>query len=426
MKSATLVAGFVLFITPALSTALKSQAVLPPGWARKGCYSDTANPRTLGHLALESSSLSVENCIAQCVAGGYHYAGVEYGQECYCDYSILQSSTQISNTSCSMTCQGSTTETCGGPNAVEIYWSGASDPSAPTQLVVGNMVFRYEGCWSDPGDPHVLDTRLDAISSVTLETCAVACRKSNYAYFGTENGQECWCGNYLNTASPTPSSAQSCASPCLGDPTELCGSPSFLTVYYFIGIKGGSSDTCRAEKSASVFDIFLRPKNTYTSGVVIKQYVDHVDEQGKIFYYLSSCVSDCNVNGQNFVINGGFLYVNGTDPSTSAPFFAKSLPLIAGETPMMASTTGITGDRTSPGFCLSLALDQQAYPSPGFFQWVWIEYNVDINNWATCANKTAGGRQDLVWFPYKNHPNYDLSQCTPVYLVTDFPLGYGI
>lgn len=95
------------------------------------------------------------------------------------------------------------------------------------------------------------------------------------------------CGNYLNTASPTPSSAQSCASPCLGDPTELCGSPSFLTVYYFIGIKGGSSDTCRAEKSASVFDIFLRPKNTYTSGVVIKQYVDHVDEQGKIFYYLS-------------------------------------------------------------------------------------------------------------------------------------------
>lgn len=43
-------------------------------------YSDTANPRTLGHLALESSSLSVENCIAQCVAGGYHYAGVEYGQ----------------------------------------------------------------------------------------------------------------------------------------------------------------------------------------------------------------------------------------------------------------------------------------------------------------------------------------------------------
>lgn len=51
---------------------------LPTGWQYKGCWIDQAFGRILGTTAASSNSLTIESCIAECVALGYTIAGMEY------------------------------------------------------------------------------------------------------------------------------------------------------------------------------------------------------------------------------------------------------------------------------------------------------------------------------------------------------------
>lgn len=50
-----------------------------------GCYSEGPNGRTLGWKqdGVGGSGLTVELCLSTCKFGGYAFAGVEFGRECY-------------------------------------------------------------------------------------------------------------------------------------------------------------------------------------------------------------------------------------------------------------------------------------------------------------------------------------------------------
>lgn len=54
------------------------------GFISQGCWTDTANPRTLsvGKTGVLQSQ-NIASCLQACQ--GYLYAGSEYGGECYCD-----------------------------------------------------------------------------------------------------------------------------------------------------------------------------------------------------------------------------------------------------------------------------------------------------------------------------------------------------
>ena len=57
-------------------------------WIPLGCYTDTSTPRTLGTIIIASTTLTVEVCKAGCANGGWLYAGVEFGSQCWCDSEI--------------------------------------------------------------------------------------------------------------------------------------------------------------------------------------------------------------------------------------------------------------------------------------------------------------------------------------------------
>jgi hypothetical protein len=65
---------------------------------------------------------------------------------------------------------------------------------------------------------------------MTLEMCAATCSK--YAYFGTEYGRECYCGNTLNTGTMQSAKDTDCSFPCAGNAKETCGSGSHLSLYF--------------------------------------------------------------------------------------------------------------------------------------------------------------------------------------------------
>ena len=51
-----------------------------------GCYSEGTSGRSLAWRQdqLSSTNLTVEECLFACKDGGYSFAGVEFGSECYC------------------------------------------------------------------------------------------------------------------------------------------------------------------------------------------------------------------------------------------------------------------------------------------------------------------------------------------------------
>lgn len=68
---------------------------------------------------------------------------------------------------------------------------------------------------------------------MTLESCAANC--TNYAWFGTEYGRECYCGATLDSSSSKTSGSTingACSKTCGGNSTEICGGGGLLSLFY--------------------------------------------------------------------------------------------------------------------------------------------------------------------------------------------------
>ncbi|KAH8984568.1 WSC domain-containing protein [Lactarius hatsudake] len=212
-------------------------------WTSKGCYSDSPSSRAL-HARVDAGDTTVESCIAACQAQEHTLAGVEFGQECWCGEEIDNGQTFVGNDNgirhgnfrpfpdnayCNMPCQGDPTELCGGAGRINVYnFTGTYPIGASVVAAAGGWTSR--GCYSDSTSSRSLERRVDP-GDVTVESCVSTCQSQSFTIAGLEFGQECWCGNQIQ--SPGASIAQSsCNKACTGDSTEVCGGPDALQVYY--------------------------------------------------------------------------------------------------------------------------------------------------------------------------------------------------
>ncbi|THH32546.1 hypothetical protein EUX98_g1633 [Antrodiella citrinella] len=106
--------GFVSVKTP-----------LPSGWAEVGCTVEGTNGRALTGASTTSPTMTKAECANFCAADGFPYAGVEYGDECYCGQSFSNgaSSNTVGWQECSTTCAGNPNEDCGGPNRLTLLYN---------------------------------------------------------------------------------------------------------------------------------------------------------------------------------------------------------------------------------------------------------------------------------------------------------------
>jgi len=115
-----------------------------------GYWRDGA-PRTLHHIIGSSQANTVEGCVSRlstCLALGFSLSGVEYGKECYCGNSILYNYGR--SQACNMPCSGNALETCGGPNAINIYLNAGWDYTVgPASMVQSYNGWRVTTCWND-------------------------------------------------------------------------------------------------------------------------------------------------------------------------------------------------------------------------------------------------------------------------------------
>jgi hypothetical protein len=103
------------------------------GYSSLGCYKEASSGRALGTGKSISANATVYNCVAACK--GFTYAGVEYGQECYCGNSFGVGSGPAPKEECDMLCKGNETEYCGGRSRLNVYASGVSLSSSLTESI---------------------------------------------------------------------------------------------------------------------------------------------------------------------------------------------------------------------------------------------------------------------------------------------------
>jgi hypothetical protein len=152
-----------------------------------GCYQDSVSKRTLNHPSNRVSNVqTVETCTSWCAANRFGYCGVEYGDECYGDYS-LPATLAAPDSDCSMPCAGNSSQICGNGDRLSVYTSDSADPAPSTNP--GPDGWSFLACYTDTADSRTLSTSQSVnsgSSGMTVAQCTAACGQVGYRFAGLE------------------------------------------------------------------------------------------------------------------------------------------------------------------------------------------------------------------------------------------------
>ncbi|PPQ98361.1 hypothetical protein CVT26_013617 [Gymnopilus dilepis] len=209
-----------------------------PGWVFVGCFTD-ADPatRTLQEREATNPGMTPELCTSFCTnfTQPFTFAGTEFTSECFCDFNIQGTATQVDDAMCDFPCGGDDTLTCGGASLISVFQNTNEGvlPLPANKDHVGD--FTFDGCFTDvvDGNPRTLSEPFNNIDGgVTVESCTATCAANGFTIAGLEFGQECWCGNEFSLPAANITAAPGdCSRACEADPTELCGAAFRLSVY---------------------------------------------------------------------------------------------------------------------------------------------------------------------------------------------------
>lgn len=203
---------------------------LPSGWsaASPQCIQEVSG-RALTGSSIAGSSMTISTCLSFCESGGFQYAGLEFGSECYCG-SALVNGASLSQPSgqCNMPCAADSSSSCGGPNAIQLY-SNPSLAKAAAPVVVVNG-YSSSGCIQEVSGRALTGLRVD-YTDMTIDKCTTACKNAGFKYAGVEYGQECYCGDSLVNGASTSLTSGQCYMDCPGNSLQKCGGPNAIQLY---------------------------------------------------------------------------------------------------------------------------------------------------------------------------------------------------
>ncbi|KAL7925365.1 heme peroxidase [Trichoderma austrokoningii] len=227
-------------VPPTTTVASPTHRPTVGGYVMVSCWTEGDAVRALGGNSYANDSMTLESCMDYC--SSYVYWGTEYGRECYCGNTLAKSSEAAPIDQCNMVCAGDGSEFCGAGNRLELYSTTVTQPPSPTGTLTHEPTvgpYTLVGCWTEGQDVRALDQGATIAEDMTNEACSEFC--SDYRYFGTEYGDECYCGSFLESTSETAPLAD-CNMPCAGNQFEYCGASNRLELYINPNITGGSPE----------------------------------------------------------------------------------------------------------------------------------------------------------------------------------------
>eukprot|EP01059_Diplonema_ambulator_P016847 TRINITY_DN28820_c0_g1_i1.p1 TRINITY_DN28820_c0_g1~~TRINITY_DN28820_c0_g1_i1.p1 ORF type:complete len:2516 (+),score=639.61 TRINITY_DN28820_c0_g1_i1:711-7550(+) len=242
-----------------------------------GCYVDDANTGVLSHKDFSRYDATVELCLWSCQAGGYTYAALELGTDCWCGNSVSGQVTH--HDQCNTPCGGNSAETCGASTRATVY-SLSGPPATGTPELVG--------CFEDTPPARKIDMFSYSSTANTVEECTFVCFTNGFTYAALQAGSDCYCGNDISTSMQT--AITDCQVPCTGNATEYCGGSSNNLVYSFAGLPTVKSSVfagCFGSAATSAMPF------SYSSTANTLEMCAAVCDHNGFDYYSLSAGSDC-------------------------------------------------------------------------------------------------------------------------------------
>ncbi|KAI0367419.1 WSC-domain-containing protein [Pilatotrama ljubarskyi] len=273
-----------------------AQNPLPSGWSELGCIAEGTSGRALPALTMKDPGMTKAMCASYCGSHGYKLAGVEFGDECYCDNSVKNGASMnfLTWSQCNNHCAGNNYEICGGaaklslmstanPGAAPAPSSSASSvssaapkpvssanrpssvpvspaaahttstvvatPSAHSAAPINTALpssavlaappsasipvgWASAGCVSD-NSARALTGYSFASNSMTVATCVSTCASKGFSMAGVEYGRECYCGSSLQNGVGKSISSSSCNMACSADSSSTCGGNWALSLFKY-------------------------------------------------------------------------------------------------------------------------------------------------------------------------------------------------
>ncbi|KAJ3128526.1 hypothetical protein HK098_004156 [Nowakowskiella sp. JEL0407] len=203
---------------------------LPIGWTYQGCLND-GPVKALQANTKVMSDAQASTCIAFCASKGQTLAGIEYGNECYCDSAIRNSYTFKPESECNMACAGNSTRICGSGYRLSLYGydpNALGNNNATTKISGLPTGWVYSDCYTSYPSTEVLTETLSLSAHLTVTDCIQQCAATGYSLAGLERGNQCLC-DYTIKNQHVPSTG--CNSPCVGNSSEVCGGFSRVSLY---------------------------------------------------------------------------------------------------------------------------------------------------------------------------------------------------
>ena len=182
-----------------------------------GCWSNS--PMGLTSYSF-SMSMTIDICRTGCNEIGYSLASLDSGNTCRCGNS-WKGGERLPDSSCTTACTGNSKQICGTTSSASLYNTTGALPIAARPA-------GWLGCYQD-AQTRALNGWSYSSSSMTTDTCQVACGQQNATLAGAEAGVQCFCGNSINPSLRVPQ--VTCNVPCSGEANVTCGASYKLDVY---------------------------------------------------------------------------------------------------------------------------------------------------------------------------------------------------
>lgn len=210
----------------------------------KGCYLSGNFTQSPGYTTGRDTSMTAQLCQRTCRNKGFSTAGLLYGNTCFCGNTPNMGSV-YPLAGCYSTCEGDPTQACGGGGTLlSVYDTQVSAGLPPSGFPNG-----YVGCFSDPSNAKQM-TGYKLLTSTTMSAsiCGDMCKTRGFSFAGTENGNQCYCGNALPT---TLLSDSQCSSQCSGTASQTCGGLDRLSVYNVSAQQNAASSSASGTVTAT-------------------------------------------------------------------------------------------------------------------------------------------------------------------------------
>ncbi|KAJ7487362.1 galactose oxidase [Mycena galericulata] len=209
---------------------------LPSPWAYVGCFVDGANGRVLTTELTDNANLTMEACVASCIALNMTIAGGEFSVQCFCGNELIEGAVPAPNSDCDMACGGNSTQACGAGDRLSIYATEKNITILPIPTPQNTSLpgsWSYQGCLEEANGENVFPWELDLITNNSATACLGSCQAFGYTAGGMAFGTQCLCGDVSDVIKSgfglQPES--DCDFVCTGDPVHLCGG-AFRIQYY--------------------------------------------------------------------------------------------------------------------------------------------------------------------------------------------------